>query len=287
MIHIITHRGLEPSKEKFFTENSYEAFEDQLGRGFGIEFDVNFTKDGEIIIFHDSGLERITNGQNERMFGDLTLAGIKEIRPNGDRIPDFDELMDLIIKNDSKLNALHLKSKFQEKRYLELLLPFLQKYVGHLNRLLVFDVKVETARFLKGFFPELVLAPSVAHPYDIQRYNEAVGGTLLSLEEVIENKSLFDWAWLDEWDRVGEGGSNKKLYTEETIVLLRKNGIKSAIVSPELHGTSPGLLGGEAHNDAVNQETLRKRLIEIIGLKPNAICTDYPDLVKQLTKLNI
>lgn len=44
---IITHRGLEPDRPGFFSESSFEAFADQLARGFGgIEFDPNFTSDG-------------------------------------------------------------------------------------------------------------------------------------------------------------------------------------------------------------------------------------------------
>jgi len=56
---ILTHRGLEPSKPDFFPESSIEAFINQLHRGFGIEFDPNFVKDG-IVINHDSNLKRIT-----------------------------------------------------------------------------------------------------------------------------------------------------------------------------------------------------------------------------------
>ena len=33
--HIITHRGLEPSRSNYFSESSLEAFKDQLSRGFG------------------------------------------------------------------------------------------------------------------------------------------------------------------------------------------------------------------------------------------------------------
>lgn len=55
----IGHRGTRAS----FDENTIEAFKKAIEFGAGyIEFDVRRTKDKEIIIFHDSSLERTTNG---------------------------------------------------------------------------------------------------------------------------------------------------------------------------------------------------------------------------------
>jgi len=283
---ILTHRGLEASKEKFFTESSYEAFANHLQRGFGVEFDINFTKDKRIIIFHDNDLERITGGKDKRLFQQMMFSEVKEIRIRGNRIADFDELMNLIIKNKSSFNSLHLKGKFQKKEYLDILLGFLFQYRNYLERLLIFDVKVETARYLKRKIPQLILAPSVAHPYDIERYNTCVGGTLIKIEEAIKNRSLFEWVWLDEWDRSARYGRTKKLYSVYNFNKLRKYGFKIALVSPELHKTSPGLLGGESHQDAKDYKTLFKRMEEIVALEPDAICTDWPDYIKHLIASN-
>ena len=137
-------------------------------------------------------------------------------------------------------------------------------------------------KYLKERNPKLHLASSVSHQYDIERYNGVVGGTLITIEEAIENKDLFDWVWLDEWDLTDKDGGVKSLYNKENFELLRKNNLKIALVTPELHATSPGLLGGESHQDAKDHQTLVKRLHEIITLKPDAICTDWPDLVTSL-----
>ena len=185
------------------------------------------------------------------------------------------------------MSALHLKGKFQEPKYLNILLSYLANAKEALNRMLIFDVKAETAKYFKTKLPELNLAPSVAHPYDIKRYNDAVKGTLLSIEEAITNKDLFSWVWLDEWDLADENSGAKKFYTPETFEALKKNGLKIALITPELHGISPGLLGGEAHPDAV-KERLFNRIQEIIDLGPDAFCTDYPEEVKELLiKTNI
>ncbi|MFH1427623.1 MAG: glycerophosphodiester phosphodiesterase family protein [Patescibacteria group bacterium] len=291
---IITHRGLEPSNPNFYyTESTFQAFVDQLQRGYGIEFDANFSEDEKIVVFHDAGLERITKGQDKRLFAEMTSDEIREIRfKAGDRICLLDELLkniDRVTKSgvsplhlsDKVISALHLKGKFQEKKHLDILLNYLKEAWQVLDLLMVFDVKIETAKYLKEKMPKLQLAPSVAHPYDIERYNKAVAGTLLNLEEAIVHKDLFAWAWLDEWDLANRNGGKKKLYTAEVFDTLKNNGIKIALVTPELHGTSPGLLGGEAHPDA-DKDRLLARIQEIINLRPDAICTDFPEEVKKM-----
>jgi hypothetical protein len=65
--------------------------------------------------------------------------------------------------------------------------------------------------------------------------------------------------------------------------ILKDEGLKVALVTPELHGTSPGLLGGEAHPDA-DKNCLFDRIQEIIDLQPDALCTDYPEEVGKLIK---
>lgn len=273
---ILTHRGLEPNKENFYSESSYEAFRNHLERGFGIEFDVNFTKDNQVVIVHDSDLERITRGEDKRLFGETSSKEIKDIQLENGRLCFFEELMKLIIKSPSMINALHLKGKFQQKRNLDILLDELSKYKNQLSKILIFDVKIKTAKYLLSKSPQLLLAPSVAHWFDIKRYNDCVLGTLISIAQAIRYQSLFTWVWLDEWDRTNESGKLKKLYTKENFERLRKAGYKIALVTPELHRNSPGLLGEETHQDAQNKGELFARIKEIIDLKPDAICTDYP-----------
>lgn len=282
MINILTHRGLDPDIKNFPDESTIDAFGKHLQRGYGIEFDVNFSRDDKIFIFHDSGLHRITAGNDSREFEELTLEEIRIIRFNISFLPIFEELIDLIRNFGQSVNALHLKSKFQDKKHLDVLISYLQKYQDVFSNLILFDVKLETAHYLKEALPMLNLAPTVAHPYDIKRYNDAVGGTLYSVDKILANKNLFSWVWLDEWDLVDKNGGIKKLYTKEIFDKIRHAGLKIALVTPELHGTSPGLLGGETHPDAIDMEKLKNRIKEIISLSPDAFCTDHPDLIGKL-----
>lgn len=281
-MYILSHRGLEPERENFFAEGSYEAFRSHLQRGFGIEFDANFSSDNKIFIFHDLNLRRITNNQDQRLFRNLNLNEILKIRIGKRGLATFSGLMQLIIQNNSPLNALHLKGEFQKRKYLDILLKNLEKHRKDLKKLLIFDLKPETAKYFKKKMPDLILGMSVAHEYDILRYSQCTRGTLFSLQEAIKNKDLFDWVWLDEWDRKDLRGKRKKLYTLENFKKLRHYGFQIALITPELHKTSPGLLGGEVHEDGGNKKKLFRRIKEIIKLKPNLICTDYINQVKSL-----
>lgn len=282
---VFTHRGLEPSKPNFYPESSFEAFQDQLSRGFGIEFDPNFVQDG-IVVSHDATLKRITGGKDTRDFHDITVGQVTSImygEKKPGHIPTFEEVLELIAKSPSVLNALHLKGKFQEPQYLDRLLDVLNSHKQILDRILIFDAKPETAKYLKRRIPNLHIAPSVALDYDIKRYNGAVLGTLITVDDAIKyyKQGLYDWVWLDEWDLTDENGNAKELYTQEVFDKLHTAGLKVALVTPELHGTSPGLLGGEAHQDAANKDKLFKRIQRIISYGPDAICTDYPDETAQ------
>ena len=283
-VKVITHRGLDPSKQHYFVESSLEAFCDQLNRGYGLEFDLQPAADGSIVIIHDSNLKRISSGSDTRQIRQVNADEILAMRFAGCRLTTLPALLSEIVKKQTKgqVSALHLKHSAQDKVLLDHTLSHLKE--ARLEQLIVFDVELDTARFLKKQLLGLRLAPSVAHPYDIKRFNEVVGGTLMSVEEAIANRDLFDWVWLDEWDLDDEKGKKKSLYNEQVFRTLREAGLKIAVVSPELHGSSPGLLGGEAHPDAQTHDRLMKRIEEIITMKPDAICTDYPDEVRALAE---
>lgn len=283
--HIITHRGLEPSKKNFYSESSYEAFQDHLSRGFGgIEFDPNPTLDG-IVVYHDGTLERPTHGKDTRPFHAVLSSEITKIKLDNGRIPSLDDALALIRKYQGQMNSMHLKARCQTPEILDKILNTLSSYQDVLQKLIIFDVLPGTARYLKQKNPELRLAPSVADAYDIQRYNSAVGGTLLSIDEVLALKrdKVIDGVWGDEWDRIGENGKDKKFYTKENFDRLKNAGLFIVLVTPELHATSPGLYGGESHADARDKNALMQRIKEIMEAGADYVCTDFPEEVAQLS----
>lgn len=281
---IITHRGLDPSISGFPMESSLEAFRAHLDRGYGIEFDVRRTADDQLVVIHDGDLKRASGGTDSRKISELTIAEILTMDFSGSHLGSFKAVLELvkIHQQDGVISAIHLKHGSQDEATLNLILVDLVISGLSPDKFIMFDVSIATAQYLKAKNSALCLAPSVAHPYDIDRYNNVVGGTLLSVEEVLAHRDLFDWVWLDEWDLVDRDGGKKKFYTPEVFKVFHDAGLKVVLVTPELHGTTPGLLGGEAHEDAHDQEALMMRIKEILSYSLDAVCTDHPDQVRAL-----
>jgi glycerophosphoryl diester phosphodiesterase len=84
------HRG----GDEVETENTLEAFQYSSELGFVfIETDVQATKDGHVVIFHDYNLKRMA-GLNSKI-GDLTLAQVKSIELlEGGKIPLLSEALE-------------------------------------------------------------------------------------------------------------------------------------------------------------------------------------------------
>jgi glycerophosphoryl diester phosphodiesterase len=60
----IAHRGLHDQKAGII-ENSRSAFAAAVERGYAIECDLQISRDGEAIVFHDERLERLTGAQGK------------------------------------------------------------------------------------------------------------------------------------------------------------------------------------------------------------------------------
>lgn len=280
---ILTHRGLNFSTDFPFLESSLESFEYHLEKGFGIEFDLQITKDDHVVVSHDSNLIRISEGKDKRNISDLNLTEILSLNFNEHTICTLEQVINAINKMQKPrvLSAIHFKHGVQNRKNIDLIYESIKKL--DTEKYIIFDATLETARYLKNKDKAIQLAPSISHPYDISRYGTCVGNTLMSIEVVADNLDLFNWAWLDEWDTKDEIGS-KRLYTQETFKQLKSLGLNIALVTPELHSQSPGLLGSEKHSDAENIDVLFDRIKQILSLKPDMICTDYPEEVKKLLK---
>ncbi|PIP86856.1 hypothetical protein COW81_03265 [Candidatus Campbellbacteria bacterium CG22_combo_CG10-13_8_21_14_all_36_13] len=281
-MYIITHRGLDPSMQDFFVESSLEALENHIERGFGLEFDLQATKDNKFVVFHDNNLKRISQGENLKKILDYTEKELCLLKIKNCHIASFTQILDMIEKNtnNNTVHFVHIKYFLQSQKYLDILLEYIKN--RNINNIIFFDIKIDTGKYLKGKNKKINLAPSVSHKYDIKRYGKFVGNTLLTTEVVLKNKALFNWVWLDEWDLLDKNNGTKKLYTEKTFTTFRDFGFNIALVTPELHASSPSLLGKEAHQDVKTAKKLQDRLQEIITLAPDAVCTDYPDLIKNL-----
>ena len=87
-IKIIGHRGA----SEYEPENTIPAFEKAAKlKMWGVECDIHTLKDGNIIVFHDDDVERMTNGSGK--ISNMNLLEIKSLNiDNGNNINKYKEL---------------------------------------------------------------------------------------------------------------------------------------------------------------------------------------------------
>ena len=86
------HRGLHDAS---VPENSMKAFALARDAGYGVELDVHLLKDGNLAVFHDTTLDRVT-GRSGRIV-DLSAEELADCKLNNteESIPTFSEVLEL------------------------------------------------------------------------------------------------------------------------------------------------------------------------------------------------
>lgn len=107
-MNIWAHRGC----SQMYPENTLLAFGKaaEINGLTGIELDIQLTKDGHMVVFHDESLECTTNGIGRLC--DFTLSELRKLKINSinggyERIPTITEVFDLLekrLKSGLKLN---------------------------------------------------------------------------------------------------------------------------------------------------------------------------------------
>jgi glycerophosphoryl diester phosphodiesterase len=106
----IAHRGLHDAIAGAI-ENAPSAFRAAIAAGYGIECDVQATRDGEAVVHHDDALGRLTEGDSA--LAELSVAELRTVRFRGsdDRILTLGELCDLVAGRVPLL--VEIKSRFE------------------------------------------------------------------------------------------------------------------------------------------------------------------------------
>ncbi len=88
------HRGLYDNKD--VPENSLAAFRAAVEKGYGSELDVQLSRDGHVVVFHDDGLSRVCGVQGSVI--DHTLEELRQMRLLGTEqtIPLFSDVLDVL-----------------------------------------------------------------------------------------------------------------------------------------------------------------------------------------------
>lgn len=139
------HRGA----SEYAPENTMSSFYLGLLQGAnGIETDVQRTKDGVLVLFHDDTLDRVTDASGK--VSDYTLAELKKIKVTGDcttgfydYIPTFEEFLKVFSAYNISF-AIELKHQGLEADVLELA----EKY-GIMDRMTVTSFNFEYIKRIK------------------------------------------------------------------------------------------------------------------------------------------
>ncbi|MEA4938055.1 MAG: glycerophosphodiester phosphodiesterase [Christensenella sp.] len=175
MTKILAHRGFSSR----YPENSMLAFERALAIGAdGAEFDVQISKDGVPVVFHDENLVRITG--TDALVKDLTLAELQRFdisyRFQGEcpvqRIPTLEEYFSLV-RDYSFLSNIELKTAIFEYDGIEQMVVDLVRQYSLSDRVILSSFNHYTLLRCKAIAPELpcglLYECRIAEPQDYAR----------------------------------------------------------------------------------------------------------------------
>jgi glycerophosphoryl diester phosphodiesterase len=181
-IVVIAHRGAHNT----VPENTLAALDKAIELGVDyVEIDVRRTKDGALVIMHDAGVNRMTNGKGK--IEDLTLAEIRKLdivrgHKSGAavyKIPMFDEILERA-KGHMKIYVDHKKAPPSE------VLALIEKH-GMLNDVVVYNGSAATLREYKKLAPKVWIMPG--HPRSI----EGIEALAKNLKPETLDGSISEW----------------------------------------------------------------------------------------------
>src|SRR3954454_521322 len=138
----IAHRGLHAAQDGR-PENSLAAFAHARALDFPADLDVRLTRDGEVVVFHDRALRRLTGAPGR--VEDRPAADVRALRllRTGERVPLLAEVLDLVAGLVPLL--IELKSGAPPTRLEQAVLTALDGYAGDVA---VQSFKLRTVREL-------------------------------------------------------------------------------------------------------------------------------------------
>ena len=121
------HRGLH-TKNKKVPENSKSAFQRAVQHGYGIELDIQFSKDFQVVVFHDDTLERVCGVKgrvDEYTYQELQKMTLCQTQ---ERIPLLTEVLSIV--NGKVPLIVELKTGPNNSRLCEAAYSLLKDYAG-------------------------------------------------------------------------------------------------------------------------------------------------------------
>ncbi|MBN9063691.1 MAG: glycerophosphodiester phosphodiesterase [Rhizobiales bacterium 65-9] len=186
----IAHRGLH-DRSAGVIENTLGAAKAAIAKGFAIECDVQWTADGEAVVFHDFTLDRLTAGAGRTAdFTAAALAGVA-MKDTDDRIPTLRALLDLIAGRVPLI--VEIKSAFRgDLRLASRTVEILRDYAGPVG-IKSFDpaMTIEARRLSAGRIPCGVVAMLEYNYADYEGISQAEKHALANLLHFRESRPDF------------------------------------------------------------------------------------------------
>ena len=260
LIKIWAHRGCSyayPENTLLSFSKAAELREQGLT---GIETDIQLTKDGHIVVIHDEGIDRTTDGHG--CVRDFTLEELKRFNifsgdpDHPEHIPTIEEVLDLLeepFKNGLLLN-IELKNSFFSYEGMEEKILKLVEERGLNENIVYSSFSIKSMTWIKQLNPKAhtgILGGAVSDLY--WRYRETSNADALHPiidgmdvdPKLLKESGMPIRAWMiaplfsNRIDRVADGGANlhKNISTQLTDVnKLSKLGITDIFVNePEKH----------------------------------------------------
>ncbi len=238
---VIGHRGAAAAAP----ENTLESIQQAACQGVRwVEFDVQLTQDGQVIVFHDDDLQRTTNGQGK--IWESSYAAIRKLDAGrwfaenwrGAKVPTLAEAIFLLLNLDLKANIeIKIPEHFAEGH------PYIEKTVFNTISLLKEYWPKKHPLLLSSFsFPALELAYQIAPEFE---------------------RGLLLWGKPQDWQQQARAIRAKTIncadqfITKEWISEIRQMGYESAIYT-------------------INQV---RRARELLEWGANSLFTDCPAMI--------
>ncbi|MCX5514547.1 glycerophosphodiester phosphodiesterase family protein [Kaistia algarum] len=177
----IAHRGYHDAAAGRI-ENTLPAVQAAIDKRFAIEVDLQMTRDGEVVVFHDDTVDRLLVGTGR--VEDLSLAELTALpfRAAPDSVPTLGELLECVA--GAAPLVIELKSDFSGNRRLErAVAPILATYSGPF---VVMSFDPESMIEMRS------LAPSIPRGIVADRYLDLNDWGFLSRERRFRLRHLMD-----------------------------------------------------------------------------------------------
>lgn len=164
MTLIFAHRGYSAK----YPENTMKAFKEAEKAGAdGIELDVQFTKDGEIVVIHDETVDRTTNATGK--VKDYSFEELRKLDASyknksllrKEPIPSLNELLEWLKSNQLKCN-IEIKSNIDTFMKIEQPVIEMIRHYGLSDRIIISSFNHYSLVYCYRMAPEIEIAPLYA-----------------------------------------------------------------------------------------------------------------------------